>query len=448
MQIARRIYLDERRKEIGDDSSCFMFLKASSNERVDLSELPIQPAFVDASDIVLGKSVNVLHAVITPLVQYFLNGLLKLTNEVWYRQVHFARSDSEDKRPQTTQENLPPDWMFFIKDVVVFRGEERGVSFGCTSEDAAQSLTSKMESWNPLFFGELPYVFGYALFGLSFQLYALHPDSSIRYAGGACGVQKTPLGKQINLAFINERFLLLQYMANLVRVLQVMEPLVPPDAPPIGEIQRPWKRDRNTEYSRIVFEPRFVKKTLISTSLGPAMYDFTALEALYGIVKTGKIRNTIRCRDGYPKRDGDNMELHLYPIGRPTVPRDEPSLNRCLTDVLTALNDLHENEFCHRDVRWPNILQNVDKSWMLIDLDFARKMQRKKGTVDWPTWTRCVPKRIGSEMWGARQDVIQVSFLLKELLWFRSRDALAAQVETCESASEALVVVQSFFGSN
>ncbi|CAG8752719.1 5382_t:CDS:2, partial [Gigaspora rosea] len=39
--------------------------------------------------------------------------------------------------------------------------------------------------------------------------------------------------------------------------------------------------------------------------------------------------------------------------------------------VLNALVDLHELGYVHRDVQWPNILQLIDNSWMLIDLECA-----------------------------------------------------------------------------
>jgi len=111
----------------------------------------------------------------------------------------------------------------------VIRGEEKGDSSGDSLYGAADELTSKMEAWNPLFFGELPYVFGYALAGTKFRFYALHPDTSRHHAGGSCGVRKTQIGRELDLAYLDERFLLLQYMINLVRVLQVMEPLIPHD---------------------------------------------------------------------------------------------------------------------------------------------------------------------------------------------------------------------------
>jgi hypothetical protein len=446
VESARRLYAQQRGQEWGGPPTRFSFLETSLNRRVDPQHLRIEYVFDDARTIIGGQSEDATHAVITPLVQYFLGGLLNLTNPVWYGEVRFARNEAENKRSRTTIESLRPDWMLMIRQLLVIRGEEKGDSSRATLRDAANELTSKMEAWNPLFFGELPYVFGYALAGTKFQLYALHPDGSVHYLGGACGVRQSAIGRQLDLTFLDDRFVLLQYMINLVRVLQVMEPLVPHDAPPLGDMAAPWKRPESGEYSRIVFEPGFVIKILVQSSVGPVQYDFDLLETLYAKVKSGSIRNLIMCQKDYPKYDeGGNMILHLFPVGLSILPKDVRELGVCLRAVLTALGDLHESQFCHRDVRWPNILRNVDTSWMLIDLDFAAKLKRKK--ADWPTWTRGVPTRIGKEQWSAQHDLKQVSALLSdaELRWFDARQQLALDIAECATAKAAVEIVKQHF---
>ena len=127
--------------------------------------------FFNAFGIIGGQSEDATHAVITPLIQLFLAGLLNLTNPTWYTAVSFGRNQSERKRSRTTIERLRPDWVCFIHQLLVIRGEEKGDSSGDSLYGAADELTSKMEAWNPLFFGELPYVFGYALAGTKFRFY-------------------------------------------------------------------------------------------------------------------------------------------------------------------------------------------------------------------------------------------------------------------------------------
>jgi len=451
VQSARQLYRQDRGRDYGGDrNDYFYFLRASPNERVDKKFLRIDFIFGDTTEMVSGQSEDTTHAMITPFVQFFLGGLLKLTNSRW--NVRFARNEAEHKRYRTTQDSLRPDWMCYIRNLLVIRGEEKGDTSWATLSDAAEELTSKMDTWNPLFFGELPYVFGYALRGAKFQLYALFPDPAppIRIEGGASGVRKIPIGKELDLTYIDDKMALLQYMINLVRILQAMEPLVPSEgeAPPLGEAEPIWKRPGSGEYSRLVFEPGFVIKTLVFSEVGPVKYDLDMLEELYKMVKEGKFRHTIRCKPGYPRRVGaekKSMKLHLFPIGLSVYPKDEVSLHRCLHEILTALSDLHTNGFVHRDVRWPNILRNVDYSWMLIDLDFAARLQ--DGTAEWPTWTRGLPERNGEEPWTPRHDILQVSMLLSvsQLHWYHGREQLAVDLHNCGLAAEALNVVQNTF---
>ena len=100
--------------------------------------------------------------------------------------------------------------MLLFFNLLVFKREEKS-DYGGTLADAAEKLTSKMESWNPLFFGDLPYIFGYALSGTLFQMYALFPDQSQHYAGGSPGVRKCPIGDKLDLAYLSARVTLLQY---------------------------------------------------------------------------------------------------------------------------------------------------------------------------------------------------------------------------------------------
>jgi hypothetical protein len=244
---------------------------------------------------------------------------------------------------------------------------------------------------------------------------------------------------------VDDRFTLLKYLINLVRVFEVMEPLVPSNAPPLGNVGAAWKRPHSGEYSTIVFEPGFVIKTLNDLPGSQVSYDFAMLEELYKIIKKGKIRYSIKCKEGYPKFVRGAWRLHLFPIGLPVYPKTEEDLKKCFTQILQALQDLHKHNFCHRDVRWPNILKNIDDSWMLIDFDFAAKMKNKK--ADWPTWTRGVPKRKGSESWTVKQDVMQVGMLLEDgdLAWFERGPALSDQIKGCSDASAAEALVVKFF---
>ena len=65
------------------------------------------------------------------------------------------------------------------------------------------------------------------------------------------------------------------------------------------------------------------------------------------------------------------MRVELYPFGQRRKPNTLTELKIALRCVLEFLVDLHANNYVHRDLRWPNILRNLDGSWFVIDLETA-----------------------------------------------------------------------------
>ena len=128
--------------------------------------------------------------------------------------------------------------MFHIRGILVFRGEEKGDSAMTDVHEPRQELVTKMDAWNPIFFGDLEYVFGYALAGTQFQLYALYPDKSKQYPEGGCGVNIKSIGGLLNLERIADRCMLLQYMINIAKVFKVMEPKLPRGGPFLEQTNR------------------------------------------------------------------------------------------------------------------------------------------------------------------------------------------------------------------
>ena len=152
---------------------------------------------------------------------------------------------------------------------------------------------------------------------IMFQLYALFP--------GALSADRTyylvdskPIGRRLNLALIADRFMVLQYVANLVRVFDMIEELMPRNAPPLDF---PWKRPGSGEFSSIQFFPTFVRK-MVRADEPDVEVDFALLTKVYKLADQGKLKNTIKCMDGYPKIEGLTMTLHLFPLGCEVVPAD------------------------------------------------------------------------------------------------------------------------------
>ncbi|KAH9254109.1 hypothetical protein BASA81_007984 [Batrachochytrium salamandrivorans] len=416
------------------------------------TEWLVRDFFSDVDD----KAEDCVHAAITPPIEHVLGYFLLEAGA----HPRCSRNQTEDnKRLRSTTGSSRPDFLLHINNLLVFRGEEK--KEGGSLDDAARELTSKMEVWNPLFFGDIPYIIGYAMAGTKFQLYALHPDLSKQSNVDGVPVLSTAVSDKLSLDAVADRILLVQYMINMVRVLQAFANMVPDDAPKLSDEYRN-PRPYSGEYSKLVFETTYVRKVL-ANSAGSSRFDFDQLEELYDLIKGEKVLHTIQCKKGYPKLENARsgtclMTLHLYPLGRCVLPDSAESLKLCLLTVLDALESMHKHSFVHRDVRWPNILQLANNLWMLIDLDFARKMD-EEGFAPWPFWidaycTRGAswPPRDGDDGgWGKAKDVWMVGQLLEDMIEPDvpnpiagvDLNSLAAEIKKCQSCAEAKAVVVS-----
>ena len=78
------------------------------------------------------------------------------------------------------------------------------------------------------------------------------------------------------------------------------------------------------------------------------------------------------------------MKLQLCPVGYPVHIQDVAELKTAIREILTGLSFLHERGFVHRDIRWENIVKDVNGSFVLIDLENAGR----EGPVTYnsPAW--------------------------------------------------------------
>lgn len=409
----------------------------------------------DFTHEVAGNSEDSLHAVITPPVQYMLEYFMGVMGGGV--NVEFSRNKSEkDKRLKTTTGTKRPDWLMHVNNLLVFRGEEK--DFGNSDgDDPAVELTEKMVAWNPLFFGDIPYVLGYTLVGVMFQLYALHPGT--RLENDEVPVISTRIGNELHLGRVVDRITILQYIIKLVCVIQALASAIPPNAPKLFakyQSLRPY----SGEFSSVFFDPCFVRKELANLNVpaaGCQRFNFDGLQELYSLVTNGRVVSTIKCLPGYPvvetRSDGvPYMTLHLRPLGKNQEPNSPAELKSCLLSVLMALESMHVNLFCHRDVRWPNILQLANKTWIIIDLEFALKMDTSR-EVAWPFWIDSYqsnarwPHRVNSnQRWRAAEDVWMVGQLLDDMKPILGLDKgwLGNAIKQCANCAQARREIERF----
>ncbi|KAG9408659.1 hypothetical protein AC1031_022131 [Aphanomyces cochlioides] len=82
---------------------------------------------------------------------------------------------------------------------------------------------------------------------------------------------------------------------------------------------------------------------------------------------------------------GDNSEFSVWlaPLGLERKPNNEDEVKNCLYCILTALKHWHSYDYCHGDIRWPNIVYVPGDHgyWILIDMDESYPNASKK--IDW-----------------------------------------------------------------
>ena len=117
------------------------------------------------------------------------------------------------------------------------------------------------------------------------------------------------------------------------------------------------------------------------------------------------------------------LRLELAPVAvdpfRAEPPTDVAVARRALRHVLLALAAVHARGWAHRDVRWPNVLQQGDEGGdsLLADFEFAAPHGTKETWEqdgDQPTAARVPRKPTQAEQvpWTAKHDLWQVGNLL------------------------------------
>lgn len=110
-----------------------------------------------------GSGQQILHLFIDSIV---FRTIALLTSHFSDFDLTFGRDVVDSS--QTTEKRSRPDFLLWVKNCLMLRGEEEMENF----ENAKNDLLKKFV-WNPVLFGSLPYVFGYAATFTTFQFFAL-----------------------------------------------------------------------------------------------------------------------------------------------------------------------------------------------------------------------------------------------------------------------------------
>ena len=309
-----------------------------------------------------------LYEVVAPLVTTPLTNLGEATNNPIQHSCNQTETSKGKKSRSTVLKNKRPDYLFFYNHMVVLRGELKDDR--SQIEMAKQELTEKMLSWQKVVFGDLPYLFAFAMAGSDFRLCLLF------------GVNGETVCEELfsyNIEEVSHRLLLYINMINMFRIIVQLKDLIPKDAPEM------FQEHRSSIGNSIYIDSSHIKKECTSFT------NWNSLKKLYELIetKTGDFPHLIR---PYYVKDFEEflhiagphagtLVLNLQPLGYDIEPCSEKELIYAIECVLYAIRSLHNHKWVHRDIRWPNILKIEDDSWMLIDLEHAVPI-REDGTYE------------------------------------------------------------------
>ncbi|KAH9102201.1 hypothetical protein AeMF1_021196 [Aphanomyces euteiches] len=261
--------------------------------------------------------------------------------------------DRTSSNETSTLSSYGPDFIFRLLHVCVFRGEEE--RSGEDQEVPRQELIDKLV-WT---YGEAPYLFGYSVCGFELRLHAILPpckDNEQKDQGRRpCKKPRMPTCSTVPLGFFHLDTVCGRLdFRSLVNI-----------SPYLLRIAKLCPRRNRPEY------------TVCSRRQGASMR-IKHLKLIYATMKQAGVPNVDTLIG-----EGSNYVL-LSPVGdclskdKNKDPENETELLQALESVLEALVVLHSIGWMHRDIRWPNVLKQVNSSkWFLIDFDDSSKSPRE-----------------------------------------------------------------------
>ncbi|KAG9285613.1 hypothetical protein G9A89_009253 [Geosiphon pyriformis] len=262
-----------------------------------------------------------------------------------------------------TDKSVRPDITVYCNDLLVMIGEEKDIKENIL--DAAQQLNGYFQFWNPLAFGNLPFVLALAAGGTHLQFYYYYVDDTTGLTP-----RRETIGESLILDGISRvyNYQLLQYTINFFRILRTLcrdQYITAPILRLYDDIQR-------SHCVVTIFPDKIIKKidkpSIIDLGFHKKFYQNT-LPGL-GPIKVLKYSLT-----------SDSVIVHLAPVGFTIFPKCERELRDAIRHVLVTLEKLHKMNVVHRDIRWDNVLRLPNDSWMLIDFEEAAPLGASRDSL-------------------------------------------------------------------
>jgi hypothetical protein len=253
--------------------------------------------------------------------------------------------DTQSSGSYSVMADARPDFLFWMRDVLVFRGEEKDADLKTAQVELGTKLV-----WNRTVLGGLPYIFGYA---------ATHTHITFHALGDNDVNQKIAGPFQLTNAYGRVKVLF-----TLMQIYRLMCLLV--DRVPVNTA-RVHSTVRNESTGSVV---QILEDKVVKRFVTPSHYD--DLRKLYQLLKSDRphIIKVLKF-----ERKSNHVTLEMSPLLARRLPSTETELFYAIKCVLLALNFLHSQKWLHNDIRWPNVLQKSLLVWMLIDMECATPFQ-------------------------------------------------------------------------
>jgi hypothetical protein len=258
----------------------------------------------------------------------------------------------------TTEKRLRPDLILHYDGMVLLRGEEKSASTPIAK--SSKELTKKMRKWNPIFYGDLPYILGYATSGAGLKIVTIdrhrHAETVVEFY--SIIAQKEDVIKTFyNLSFF---FVAMVALSKRTCASELM-----PYTPDI-------KERRTIELMDDVVKRTIQRKQCIDADdFGRLIDIYTTLQGISSRGQGKTHLQTVR-KLALPDEQNSSITVHLQPLGFSREPENVDEVHEWLQGMLTALKLWHGCNYCHGDLRWRNMVYvpTSDRGyWVLIDMD-------------------------------------------------------------------------------
>lgn len=228
---------------------------------------------------------------------------------------------------------------------------------------AKDELIEKCGSMCEIFFGSIPFLFCYAAAGRFIQFFIIDRQRNVTPTTANYFDMSNPESRlRIVSTVLNITWCINEYQNYTITSYFLFNRII-------------TRRNNVTIY----FDAKGLTKTINSSKSDYNLAEFDDLEKIYHLIQQKKITNTIECIE--VKKSEKIFKVKLTPICSPygvyKIDSNQRLLN-ALKCVFRSLNDLHNNGYVHRDVRWDNVLFNDKTSqYLLTDFECAGLINKK-----------------------------------------------------------------------